>query len=434
MLADRYQPILNRLFFIFAALMLIALPISKALSNVGEIALVVLSLVQLTRTGFKVNWQSYRWIGILAIFFFMYVIGLGWTENFKYGFKFINAQHRLVAFPLIAIAHAHLFAAHQRSLLGVFVLGNVMASVVTLAFLLLPENFVIELTHKLKFLTTYPVNDHRLKMGLYSPFIDRIQFSSMLGLGILAGVYLIRIGYKKVLMYGLVVIMLVTTLLLGGRGGQLGLFAGLSVYVLYLGLNLLIPRLTQYMSKKIAISMIIVSIFSAIVILPFTLYQTVPAIHERYGIMLKELEEFSNQKGTVDADEYEHKTTVRRIISWQNHWTIIKEHWLLGVGTGDYLDDVQKAYDQDPYSLPVNSHNQYQQIWVSVGLIGLLIFLSAIGYWCYKIYGENDLAIYSLSVMVFYLVSFIPDALLLTQIDVMAFSFFYCFLGVLKNK
>src|SRR6478735_4154697 len=139
MLPDRYQPILTRLFFIFSVLMLIALPISKALSNVGEIGLVVLSLVQIGRPTFKENWKSYRWIGLLALLFLMYAIGLAWTENFKYGFKFLNAQHRLLVFPLIAIAYAHLFKEHQRSLLALFILGNVIASIVTLTFLLLPE-------------------------------------------------------------------------------------------------------------------------------------------------------------------------------------------------------------------------------------------------------------------------------------------------------
>ena len=69
-----------------------------------------------------------------------------------------------------------------------------------------------------------------------------------------------------------------------------------------------------------------------------------------------------------------------RIALWSNALEIGKEHWFCGIGTGDVLDEMQAKATEHHYkyiaSGKFNCHNQYLQIWLGMGVIGLLLFIS----------------------------------------------------------
>jgi O-antigen ligase len=85
-----------------------------------------------------------------------------------------------------------------------------------------------------------------------------------------------------------------------------------------------------------------------------------------------------NEISNVSA-AYEKETSMgSRIIAWKNAIELIKEHPLLGVGTGGYepafVDHVKDQKGQENF-LHHDPHNQFLKILAELGLIGFLIFI-----------------------------------------------------------
>ncbi|MGB0391328.1 MAG: O-antigen ligase family protein [Salibacteraceae bacterium] len=80
--------------------------------------------------------------------------------------------------------------------------------------------------------------------------------------------------------------------------------------------------------------------------------------------------------------------TSLRVFVWGCDYVLIKEHWLRGVGTGEiqvYLDLCYNFFDQTTEQiLGLNTHNEFANIWLGTGLIGLLFFIGYfISHWRY---------------------------------------------------
>ena len=74
-----------------------------------------------------------------------------------------------------------------------------------------------------------------------------------------------------------------------------------------------------------------------------------------------------------------------RIAIWKCSADILKKHLLIGVGTGDVQDSLQQTYENRKFYFAsrynrYNAHNEYLQITLANGLLGLLILLSCIAY------------------------------------------------------
>jgi O-antigen ligase len=84
-----------------------------------------------------------------------------------------------------------------------------------------------------------------------------------------------------------------------------------------------------------------------------------------------------------------------RIAVWQCAWTVIKEHIVFGTGLGDKMDVLKKEYAKKGFAFGIqtkrNTHNNYLDIWLSLGITGLLIFLAGfIAYPISKCYRTSD--------------------------------------------
>ena len=98
---------------------------------------------------------------------------------------------------------------------------------------------------------------------------------------------------------------------------------------------------------------------------------------DRLANMTKSLETTAN-KGLNNQNK-EDGTTVRLWI-WRSALSVVTEHSLLGVGTGDVRDELYQEYiKQGMYYvafLKFNAHNQYLETWLGVGVFGLLALLA----------------------------------------------------------
>ncbi len=84
---------------------------------------------------------------------------------------------------------------------------------------------------------------------------------------------------------------------------------------------------------------------------------------------------------------------IRKAI-WTCAWDLIQENPVLGVGTGDGQDALQQAYANRKFHLAAlynryNAHNQYVQVVVCAGLVGLAVWLASIGWLFWKFRQER---------------------------------------------
>ena len=71
--------------------------------------------------------------------------------------------------------------------------------------------------------------------------------------------------------------------------------------------------------------------------------------------------------------------TSLRVYVWGCDFGLIKQHWLWGVGTGEiqfYLDICYYIFDNSKNQITgLNTHNEYANIWLGTGFIGIILFL-----------------------------------------------------------
>ena len=71
-----------------------------------------------------------------------------------------------------------------------------------------------------------------------------------------------------------------------------------------------------------------------------------------------------------------------RILSWETAVDIIKDNWLIGVGEGNKKEALSEAYIEKGYTVPAdrkyNTHNQFLDIILGGGIIGISIFCAGL--------------------------------------------------------
>ena len=138
-------------------------------------------------------------------------------------------------------------------------------------------------------------------------------------------------------------------------------------------------------------------------------------------------EEYSWQQNANNS------STLQRLIYTQVGWSIFKENPILGVGTGDVIDAYKAAYSIDNRGMEKQfqgiSHNQFLTVGITLGIVGLVIFLFSLIY-PLLLYKRDYLYVMFVLLMV---VSFLTDNTLDRQSGVTLFAFFNAFLIVRRE-
>ncbi|MDP4280708.1 MAG: O-antigen ligase family protein [Bacteroidota bacterium] len=120
---------------------------------------------------------------------------------------------------------------------------------------------------------------------------------------------------------------------------------------------------------------------------------------------------------------------MQRLEFWRASVHLIRENWLLGVGTGDMNESFQKEYEKMHSKLAPDqrwrSHDQFLSICVGFGLFGLAWFLLAILYPPARLNEFMDY--FFLIFFIIAMISMIPEDTIESQAGVTFFAFFYSF-------
>jgi O-antigen ligase len=110
------------------------------------------------------------------------------------------------------------------------------------------------------------------------------------------------------------------------------------------------------------------------------------------------------------------------------NWETLKQHWLIGVGTGDVqyeLNQCLSRFNTHVYSnFNYNTHNEYLNIWFSAGIIGLLVFICSL-FLSFKHAIKHKKFTY-LFFLVFMSICFFTENYLERQAGIMLYTWFQC--------
>jgi len=311
------------------------------------------------------------------------------------------------------------------------------------------------------------VHEKELAFGVYSPFIERLQFSYLIGVAIflqfwllfkeINSVYIERASRtlssgsskssspqpppeaerfrakrenKYLFSFLKISILFSTLLILGARGAQLSFLVASIIWMIGGYFQFIYPIISKKLNAFFAYTSLILGLTFFLAIAPFFAYKKIPAVKTRYDQMRWEIGTF--QDDTYTNYEYIHFTSIRRLLSWKNSWSIIQENPILGVGIGDYQVAMKKEYTKDNLGFPVNTQSQFLYYWAVAGLLGLFTFLAMLFFFTISFIRQKDfgLKLLSLSFITFYVVIFLFDAPLNFQVGAMTFLTIFCFLNI----
>ena len=116
-----------------------------------------------------------------------------------------------------------------------------------------------------------------------------------------------------------------------------------------------------------------------------------------------------------------------RIAVWKESYSLIKEKPILGYGTGDVMNVLTEKYKEKEYhelaKKHLNSHNQFIQILLGSGIVGLIYFLILLFYPFTKQLSPAQLLLYIIFLTLI-IVNFMTESMLETQSGVIFFAFF----------
>ena len=121
-----------------------------------------------------------------------------------------------------------------------------------------------------------------------------------------------------------------------------------------------------------------------------------------------------------------------RLEKWKNTWECYQQFPLLGTGAGDCSDELQRIYKKNTFDIAYNAqynpHNQYLQTLLTLGPVGLFLFLSAFLIAFRRAYHKSSFVLFLLTYA--FAASMITESMLERQTGVFLFTiilgFFAC--------
>lgn len=399
----------SRIHMYLAVLIAFGLPLARLV----PIFIVLLFLNWLIEADFSNKFRQLFSNKLALVFIAIYVlhlIGLGYTSNMDAGGFDVQVKLSLFVFPLI-MASRPTDATGRAKIFYAFISGAVLSSLIMLGRALF---------------LYFTTGENNFYYQAFSSFILHPSYMSMyLNLAIL---WLLVDGVKeenkvvknqKIIAYILVVYFIFIIVLLSSKMGLVSLafvFGGLLIRFIVL-------------KKKYILG---ISGLLTLIVSGWMIYRFVPEIRERVNTAIRVA-----NSDTIDKADAE--STAVRLLVWKAADNVIAQNFWIGTGTGDSKDELMKEYQRQgmtgAYEKQLNAHNEFYQIFVSIGFIGFFLFLLSLFFPLLWSVRQKD-TIYFLFIFILIL-NFLTESMFETQAGVMFYAFFnslLCFKNNNTNK
>jgi O-antigen ligase len=329
-------------------------------------------------------------------FFIIHLLGLLYTENMPSGLFDIQVKFSLIVFPVV-LASRPFNEVQVKNVFYVFITGGVLCSLIMLS----------------RALYTYIVFSENNFFYQAFSFLIHPSYLSMYFCVAISWLLLNLLNNSKtdhrlsnvlkvivVLFFSFIIVLL---------SSKMGLLTMILIYTCFM-IYFIISR-RKFLIGIVGLTLIIASVYSLI--------HFVPSVCARVNNAVIAMSRSS-------TNQAESESTAVRMLIWSAANKVISEHLIFGTGTGDAKDVLIKEYEKrgmlGALEHKLNTHNEFYQVFVSLGLIGFIFLLLHFLYPLMVAF-KNKNIIYILFLLIIF-INFIPESMLETQAGVMFFAFF----------
>ncbi|MGI9543364.1 MAG: O-antigen ligase family protein [Cyclobacteriaceae bacterium] len=289
----------------------------------------------------------------------LYLVGLLYTTNFERGLTNLEDRITMLLLPLVILSSPILDRKTLDQVLKMFVLGC------TAAVLIFYAVGFPEIYHK--FGELFPQD------LAFSPHRDFL-------------VNTLKIHPTFMSLYLAYGFFIVFYFLLRKVTWRRTIIGSVFLFLFAFAINLFASRLV-IIASCLVLAVWIVSLFSSIyykvgvvaglAVLALILTQWFPQTIDRFR-------EIQNTKWESPKEDNLNSINMR-LAHWECSLKAIRKNWILGVGSGDGQDHINRCYQERDlapilHQRDFNAHNQYLETWLAVGLPGLIAMLWLFGY------------------------------------------------------
>lgn len=328
--------------------------------------------------------------------FLLHVIGLLYTDNLKFGRSDVEVKLSLLVFPLL-YASRPLQKDQIKSVFLALLSGSILCS-----FILLTRA------------TSHFIASGDSNYFFYESLSDYLIHPSYLAMYLNLGIcwMILQLKYRNQI-FGRFSFSIFILLILFFSGMIVLLSSKLGMITLAL---IYLISFIHYCRKKYILGLIGIILTA---LMGYAILKFVPAVSERVNNAIAAI-----TAPTMDNADAE-STTVRMLI-WKAANQVISEHPVFGVGTGDSKDMLMQEYQKrgmtGAYEHKLNAHNEFYQVFVTLGLIGFVVFCMQLFLPLIVSIKQKNL-IYTFFILIIIL-NFLPESMLESEGGVMFYAFF----------
>lgn len=370
--------------------------------GLSVILLLVISIVLYKRK--KIKW---KWLLINSSLFLIYLITLLYTDNYEISFKKLETGLSIVIIPLsffLFLSDFRITEQLRTKFFKLFILSTGIFSII-LIVAVFGDNSTIY--YKDWYTNKFRIITENISMIGQHP----IYASVFLSLAIIFFIQLLRsntiFSFKnKIIYYSLTVINSIFLFMLLSKGVVISL--------------LIVMFLMLFDDKKLKKyrKIFVVSIILVFLMLLF--------FNRRMNELVRE-ESYQEVNSNF--------STSIRLGIYKCSIEMIRKEWFFGYGVGDSQNALDLCYQNKSdilFEKKYNTHNQYLDVLIKSGVFGLIIFLSFLTFNIFKtIRNRNKIG---LLVLIFYMINFLTENILVRQSGVILFYFLICFLNSYEMK
>ena len=368
-------------------LLCFSLPMPRQVSTI-MIALVMLLWVLEGNYTKRLQMLKNRYFFISIALYVLYGIGLIYTENFKAGKFEMEQKLSMLVFPLLFFT-THIDQISVKKMLRGFVLGCALAALICL----INASYNFYLTgEKEAFLYA--------KLSL---FMHVSYFAMYLCFAVVILLFNDQIVVGRFMQMLLLLFFGVTTILLSSKSGVISLAL---IFVIKIIHDVVVNK--QYYKATIATLLVLFTASMSYIFFP------------------KTFDRFKEMKLSITGNSKELDSTTGRVHVWKHALSIIAEHPIAGVGTGDVKDELKKRYKAQNEQLLIekelNAHNQFLQTGIALGIPGAIVLLGLLLVVAFQTI-RHELLVGSLLLLLTF-INFLFESMLETQSGVVFIYFF----------
>ena len=361
----------------------------------------------------------------LVVLYVLYLLGLTYSENYKFASEILETKFSFLILPLIFSAYIKETKQNFNSYLKMFVFGCI-------AYAIFCFSYATYAFFKPVYTDLYGVlYDLGANYFYYSylSFLFHPSYTSMYTIVALISIlYLhkqqaIFVNWKWLLA---ILFLSVYILLLSSKAGWIGLVI---FYLIFIVQFINKPKLLYVIGS--------IGIVSALFFI-FNVYYT-PEFSNRIPKMETITNAINEKDGSNNLVTTGSEGTGSRIFVWKASLEIIKDNLLLGVGTGDSKYKMLEKYlskgMETEYKFGLNSHNQYLNTAVSIGIVGLFILILCFFIPFYQGFKLKELLLFGFVIIVG--LNLLFESMFERQSGVIFYAFFHTILSLTflqKNK